>query len=131
MAQICEVCHSVPPDFIVLAGDDAMTLPAMAVGARGVVSVVSNEAPSEMARLVEAAEANDFARARELFARLFPLMTANFVESNPIPVKAAMARMGLLEEVWRLPLAAPREATRERLDRALSSVGLLPAVARG
>jgi len=131
MAQIGEICEAVPPEFIVLAGDDAMTLPAMAVGARGVVSVVSNEAPSEMARLVEAAEANDFARARELLKRLFPLMTANFVESNPIPVKAAMARMGLLEEVWRLPLAPPREATRERLDRALSSVGLLPAVARG
>ena len=131
MAQIGEICEAVPPEFIVLAGDDAMTLPAMAVGARGVVSVVSNEAPSEMARLVEAAEANDFARARELLKRLFPLMTANFVESNPIPVKAAMARMGLLEEVWRLPLAPPREATRERLDRALSSLGLLPAVARG
>jgi len=129
MAQICEVCRSVPPEFIVLAGDDAMTLPAMAVGARGVVSVVSNEAPAEMTRLVEAAEANDFARARELFARLFPLMMANFVESNPIPVKAAMARMGLLEEAWRLPLVPPREATRERLDRALASVGLLPAVA--
>lgn len=130
MAQICEVCHTVPPEFIVLAGDDAMTLPAMAVGARGVVSVVSNEAPAEMTRLVEAAEANDFTKARELFARLFSLMTANFVESNPIPVKAALARMGLIEETWRLPLVPPRDATRERLDRALASVGLLPAVAR-
>jgi 4-hydroxy-tetrahydrodipicolinate synthase len=130
MAQIGEVCQMVPPEFVVLAGDDAMTLPAMAVGARGVISVVSNEAPAEMTRLVEAAEANDFAKARGLLARLFPLMTANFAETSPIPVKAAMARMGLLEETWRLPLVPPLEATRERLDRALASVGLLPAVAR-
>jgi 4-hydroxy-tetrahydrodipicolinate synthase len=130
MAQICEVCRSVPADFVVLAGDDAMTLPAMAVGARGVVSVASNEAPAEMARMVEAAEANDFAAARERHARLLPLMLANFAESNPIPVKAAMALMGLLEESWRLPLVPPREATRELLARVLAEVGLLPAVAR-
>ena len=129
MAQIVEVCCSVPLDFLVLAGDDAMTLPAMAVGARGVVSVLSNEAPTEMTRLVEAAEASDFATAREIQARLLPLMLANFAESNPIPVKAAMARMGLLEEVWRLPLVPPREATRERLARALAHAGLVPAVA--
>jgi 4-hydroxy-tetrahydrodipicolinate synthase len=129
MAQICEVCRSVPADFLVLAGDDAMTLPAMAVGARGVVSVASNEAPAEMARMVEAAEANDFAAARERHARLLPLMLANFAESNPIPVKAAMARMGLLEESWRLPLVPPRDATRELLARVLAEVGLLPAVA--
>jgi 4-hydroxy-tetrahydrodipicolinate synthase len=130
MAQICEVCRSVPEGFLVLAGDDAMTLPAMAVGARGVVSVASNEAPAEMARMVEAAEANDFAAAREGHARLLPLMLANFAESNPIPVKAAMALMGLLEESWRLPLVPPRDATRELLARVLSEVGLLPAVAR-
>lgn len=130
MAQICEVCRSVPADFVVLAGDDAMTLPAMAVGARGVVSVASNEAPAEMARMVEAAEANDFAAARERYARLLPLMLANFAESNPIPVKAAMALMGLLEESWRLPLVPPRDATRELLARVLAEVGLRPAVAR-
>jgi 4-hydroxy-tetrahydrodipicolinate synthase len=124
------VCRSVPEGFLVLAGDDAMTLPAMAVGARGVVSVASNEAPAEMARMVEAAEANDFAAAREGHARLLPLMLANFAESNPIPVKAAMALMGLLEESWRLPLVPPRDATRELLARVLSEVGLLPAVAR-
>jgi 4-hydroxy-tetrahydrodipicolinate synthase len=128
MAQISEVCHVVPPDFIVLAGDDAMTLPAMAVGARGVISVVSNEAPAEMAQLVEAAEGGDFAAARRVQARLFPLMLANFAESNPIPVKAAMARMGLLEEAWRLPLVPPRPETRDRLERALAGVGLLSAV---
>jgi 4-hydroxy-tetrahydrodipicolinate synthase len=130
MAQICEVCRSVPKGFVVLAGDDAMTLPAMAVGARGVVSVASNEAPAEMARMVEAAEANDFAAARESHARLLPLMLANFAESNPIPVKAAMALMGLLEESWRLPLVPPREATRELLARVLAEAGLLPAGAR-
>ena len=91
-------------------GDDALTLPAMAVGARGVISVASNEAPGEMARLVEAAERNDFAAAREIHARLLPLMLANFAESNPIPVKAAMAQMGLLEENYRLPMVPPRRA---------------------
>jgi 4-hydroxy-tetrahydrodipicolinate synthase len=80
--------------------------------------------------MVEAAEANDFAAARERHARLLPLMLANFAESNPIPVKAAMALMGLLEESWRLPLVPPRDATRELLARVLAEVGLLPAVAR-
>jgi 4-hydroxy-tetrahydrodipicolinate synthase len=112
----------VPPEFIVLSGDDALTLPAMAVGARGVVSVASNELPAEMAQLVEAAEANDFAFARELHSRLLPLMLANFAESNPIPVKALMAQMGLLEESYRLPMVPPRPETREKLARVLASV---------
>jgi 4-hydroxy-tetrahydrodipicolinate synthase len=128
MTQICEALRAVPPDFLVLCGDDALTLPAMAVGARGVVSVASNEVPSEMARLVEAAEADDFARAREIHSRLLPLMLANFAESNPIPVKAAMARMGLLEEHYRLPMVPPRPETREKLDRVLA--GLVPESAR-
>jgi 4-hydroxy-tetrahydrodipicolinate synthase len=122
MTQICEVLRAVPPEFIVLSGDDALTLPAMAVGARGVVSVASNELPAEMAQLVEAAEANDFAFARELHSRLLPLMLANFAESNPIPVKALMAQMGLLEESYRLPMVPPRAETREKLARVLASV---------
>jgi 4-hydroxy-tetrahydrodipicolinate synthase len=130
MTQICEALKAVPPHFVVLSGDDAMTLPAMAVGAQGVISVASNEAPGEMARLVEAAERNDFAAAREIHARLLPLMLANFTESNPIPVKAAMARMGLLEETYRLPMVAPRPETREKLARVLALVGLAPAAAR-
>jgi len=130
MTQICEALAAVSANFVVLSGDAALTLPAMAVGARGVISVASNEAPGEMARLVEAAERNDFAAAREMHARLLPLMLVNFAESNPIPVKAAMAQMGLLEETYRLPMVPPRAETREKLRRVLAAVGLLPAAAR-
>jgi 4-hydroxy-tetrahydrodipicolinate synthase len=130
MAQICDALQSVPAGFLVLSGDDALTLPAMAVGARGIISVASNECPAEMARMVEAAERNDFAAAREVHARLLPLMLANFAESNPIPVKAAMAQMGLLEENYRLPMVPPRAETREKLRRVLAEVGVLPAEAR-
>jgi 4-hydroxy-tetrahydrodipicolinate synthase len=130
ITQISEVCRLLPSDFIVLSGDDAMTLPAMAVGARGLISVAANEAPTEMAGLVEAAEKGDFARAREEHQRLLPLMLANFAESNPIPVKAAMAQMGLLEETFRLPMVPPRPDTRERLAHVLAEVGLLPVSAK-
>jgi 4-hydroxy-tetrahydrodipicolinate synthase len=129
MTQICEVLKAVPEGFLVLSGDDALTLSAMAVGARGVVSVASNEVPGEMARLVEAAERNDFAAAREIHARLLPLMLANFAESNPIPVKAAMAQMGLLEESYRLPMVPPRAETREKVRRVLAALSLVPAAA--
>jgi 4-hydroxy-tetrahydrodipicolinate synthase len=122
MTQICETLRAVPEGFVVLSGDDALTLPAMAVGARGIVSVLSNELPAEMARMVEAAEANDFAKARERHARLLPLMLANFAESNPIPVKCVMAQMGLLEESYRLPMVPPRPETRDKLKRVLAAV---------
>jgi 4-hydroxy-tetrahydrodipicolinate synthase len=128
MTQICEVLLAVPPAFLVLSGDDALTLPAMAVGARGVVSVASNELPAEMAQMVEAAEANDFAFARELHSRLLPLMLANFAESNPIPVKAVMALQGLVEPHYRLPMVPPRPETREKLARVLASVAPQAAV---
>jgi 4-hydroxy-tetrahydrodipicolinate synthase len=130
ITQICEVVKAVPEGFLVLSGDDALTLPAMAVGARGVISVASNEVPGEMAELVEAAERNDFAAAREVHARLLSLMLANFAESNPIPVKAAMAQMGLLEETYRLPMVPPRAETREKLRRVLAALSLVPAAAR-
>jgi 4-hydroxy-tetrahydrodipicolinate synthase len=125
IAQMCEVCRAVPPDFIVLSGDDAITLPLMAVGGRGVISVVSNQMPAEMAQMVEAAERNDFARARAIHTRMMPLMSINFVESNPVPVKAAMAAMGLLEEVYRLPMTPPRPESRERIVKVLKDLGLL------
>jgi 4-hydroxy-tetrahydrodipicolinate synthase len=128
--QISEVCRTMPEDFIVLSGDDAMTLPAMAVGARGLISVASNEAPEEMAGLVEAAEKGDYTDARRRHQRLLPLLTANFLESNPIPVKAAMALMGLLEESFRLPMVPPRPETRDRLAAVLGELGLTPAGAR-
>lgn len=125
MQQICDVCRTVPDDFIVLAGDDAMTLPLMAVGGGGVISVAANEIPVEMARLVEAAEHEDLRAARALHRRLLPLMLVNFVESNPIPVKAAMAAMGLLDEVYRLPLVSPAPASRERIRTVLWELGLM------
>lgn len=127
MAQIAEALVAVPPEFLVLCGDDALTLPSMAIGAKGIVSVASNELPAEMAQLVEAAEAGDFTFAREIHARLLPLMLANFAESNPIPVKAVMAQMELLEEHYRLPMVAPRPETREKLARVLAR--LKPAAA--
>jgi 4-hydroxy-tetrahydrodipicolinate synthase len=129
--QICEVCRIVPEHFLVLSGDDAITLPVMAVGGQGVISVASNEVPAEMARLVELVEQNDWKTARALHERMLPLLTINFVESNPIPVKAAMARMGLLTESYRLPMVAPRDESRTKIDRVLAELGLVAGVAAG
>lgn len=130
MTQICEVVKAAPAGFLVLSGDDALTLPAMAVGAHGIISVASNEIPAEMVAMVEAAERNDFTAARAIHGRILPLLLGNFTESNPIPVKAAMALMGLLQENYRLPLVPPRPETREKLARLLSALGQLPAVSR-
>jgi 4-hydroxy-tetrahydrodipicolinate synthase len=124
VTQMCEICASVPEDFIVLSGDDALTLPLMAIGGRGIVSVASNEIPSEMSRLVEAAERGDFAAARALHQRLLPLLLVNFIESSPIPVKSAMASLGLLEEVYRLPMVPPRPASKQRIEAVLQSLGI-------
>ena len=123
--QMCEICRAVPPDFIVVSGDDAITLPLMAVGGRGVISVASNEVPRQMSQMVEAAEGGDFAAARKAHAALLPLMLINFVESNPIPVKAAMAAMGLIEETYRLPMVPPRAESRTKILNVLSESGLL------
>jgi 4-hydroxy-tetrahydrodipicolinate synthase len=127
VTQMCDICRAVPEDFLVLSGDDALTLPLMAVGGHGLISVIANEAPAQMAKMVELAEANDFAAARRIHHQLMPLMSANFVESNPIPVKAAMAAMGLLEEVYRLPLVPPSDASRRRILDALSASRVLEA----
>jgi 4-hydroxy-tetrahydrodipicolinate synthase len=126
--QMCEICRAVPPDFIVLSGDDAITLPLMAIGGRGVISVASNEVPRKMSQMVEAAEEGDFAAARKIHATLLPLMLINFVESNPIPVKAAMAAMGLLEQAYRLPMVPPRAESRTKILNVLSEMGLLKNV---
>jgi 4-hydroxy-tetrahydrodipicolinate synthase len=119
------VLHLVPPNFTVLSGDDAITLPLIALGGRGIVSVVSNEIPAEMTALAQYALANDFAAARDLQRKYLPLMDVNFVESNPIPVKAALALMGLLEPVWRLPMCAPNQANLAKIEKALETLGLL------
>jgi len=127
VSQMCEVCRAVPADFIVLSGDDALTLPLMAVGGHGIVSVASNEIPADMVRMVEAAERNDFAAARAIHARIMPLLSVNFIESNPQPVKAAMAAMGLVEEIYRLPMVSPKAESKEKINTVLKELGLLKA----
>jgi 4-hydroxy-tetrahydrodipicolinate synthase len=124
ISQMAAILNAVPDDFIVLSGDDAITLPLMALGGRGVISVVSNEIPAEMARLTRLAVQGNFAGAREIHRRFHPLMEVNFVESNPIPVKAAMAEMGLLEPAWRLPLVPPKTENQARIRSVLAAVGL-------
>lgn len=128
ITQMAEICGSVPENFIVLSGDDALTLPLMAIGGRGIVSVASNEIPAEMSRMVELAEAGDFAGARALHKRLLPLLMVNFIESNPIPVKSAMASLGLLEEVYRLPMVPPRPASKQKIEAVLQAVGVTGGV---
>lgn len=128
VTQMAEIVHAVPPDFLVLSGDDALTVPLMAIGGRGLISVAANEAPAEMAQMVDAAARGDFAAARAMLQRLLPLMLVNFIESNPGPVKFAMAAMGLCEEVYRLPMVSPRPASKDKVLAALRGLGL-PVVA--
>ena len=125
MQQACEYLRAVPPDFIVLSGEDAITVPMMAVGGRGVICVVSNEIPRQIALMVEAAERGDFAAARKMHQTLLPLMLVNFCESNPIPVKTAMAAMGLIEESFRLPMVPPRADSRAKIHSVLNELGLV------
>ena len=122
--QIASILAARPQGFVVLSGDDSLALPTIALGAEGVISVVSNEAPGEMAALVSAARAGDLALARELHFRLLPLMRANFLESNPVPVKAALARLGRCAAHLRAPLGPPSAQTRGRIDEALAAAGL-------
>ena len=128
IGQMAAILNIVPDDFIVLSGDDAITLPLIALGGRGVVSVVSNEIPAEMAQLARLAIRGNIAGAREIHRRYHSLMEVNFVESNPIPVKAAMAEMGLLEPVWRLPLVPPKAENLARVREVLGSLGLVERV---
>ncbi len=125
ISQMARVIHEVPEKFIVLSGDDSITIPLIALGGRGIVSVASNEIPGEMTRLTQAALAGDFAKARAIQRQYLPLMEINFVESNPIPVKAAMAAMGLLEPVWRLPMCPPSPQNLQKIEAVLESCGLL------
>jgi len=125
ISQMATILNSVPEDFLVFSGDDAITLPLLALGGRGVISVASNEIPAEMARLTRLALAGDFDGARQIHRHFLPLMEINFVESNPIPVKAALAEMGLLEAVWRLPLVPPKPENRARIRAVLETLNLL------
>ena len=128
IGQMANVLHEVPADFVVLSGDDAITIPLMSLGGRGVISVVSNQIPGEMTQLAQACLRGDFEAARRVQSRYLPLMNVNFVESNPIPVKAAMALMGLLEPVWRLPMCPPVPANLTKIEKVMESLGLMGRV---
>ena len=125
ITQIAEVLNLVPETFLVFSGDDAITLPVIALGGVGIVSVASNEIPREMAEMTRAALANDWQTARTLHRKYLPLMQANLIESNPLPVKAVLAMMGKIQEVYRLPLLPMRRDTRSKLQKIATDAGLL------
>ena len=131
ISQMAEVCNAVPEHFAVLSGDDAVTLPLIALGGVGIISVASNEIPREMSDMTRAALNNDWETARRIHRKYLPLMLANFVESNPMPVKAVLAMMGKLEEVYRLPMVPMRRDTRSKLQKVAAEAGLIskPAAA--
>jgi 4-hydroxy-tetrahydrodipicolinate synthase len=125
LTQIMEILRERPANFCVFSGDDAVTLPLIALGAEGIVSVVSNEIPDLMSRLTNLALEGNWTAARELHYRILPLMEVNFIESSPGPVKAAMAMMGLLDENFRLPLVPVQEKSRARIREVIVELGLL------
>jgi 4-hydroxy-tetrahydrodipicolinate synthase len=125
MAQIMEIARNKPAGFSLLSGDDALTLPMMAIGGDGCISVVANEVPKEFSELVRHCLGGRWERALALHNKLLPLMNVNFVESNPIPVKAALAMMGMIEEIYRLPLTPPGEKNREKLKTVLKGLNLI------
>jgi 4-hydroxy-tetrahydrodipicolinate synthase len=128
ISQITQVIQQVPEEFLVLSGDDALTLPLVAMGGRGIVSVASNEIPAEMVQLAQLCLAGNFAEARAMQRKWLPLLEVNFIETNPTPVKAAMAEMGLLEPVFRLPLVPPRTENLAKIRGVLESLALLERV---
>ena len=128
IAQMANILHLLPSDFTVLCGDDAITIPLMSLGGRGVISVVSNQIPGEMTQLAQACLRGDFETARQIQRRYLPLMNVNFIEANPIPVKAAMAMMGLLEPVYRLPMCPANDTSLKRIEAVLEAAGLLKGV---
>jgi 4-hydroxy-tetrahydrodipicolinate synthase len=130
VVQMTEIVAGAREDFMLLSGDDPLTVPVMAIGGRGVISVASNQAPSEMAQIVELCEKGEYAAARKLQAWLLPLIQVNFIETNPGPCKAAMAAMGLIEEIYRLPMVAPSAANKEKIVRVLQQLKMLGAAAR-
>jgi 4-hydroxy-tetrahydrodipicolinate synthase len=125
IGQMATILNEVPTAFTVLSGDDVVTIPLMALGGRGIISVAANQIPGEMTQLAQACLRGDFETARRVQARYLPLMNINFVESNPIPVKAAMGLMGLLDPVYRLPMTPPSSANLARIAKVLEAAGLL------
>jgi 4-hydroxy-tetrahydrodipicolinate synthase len=128
ISQIAEVFNHVPESFLVFSGDDAVTLPVVSLGGVGIISVASNEIPREMAELTQAALDNDWKKARRIHRKFLPLMQANFIESNPMPVKAVLAMMGRMEEIYRLPMLPMKRETRGKLQQIASEVDLLEPV---
>lgn len=124
IGQMASICMKLSDEFIVLSGDDAVTIPLIALGGRGVISVVSNEIPAEFSELTHAALNGDFERARQLQRKYQPLLEVNFIETSPGPVKFAMSRMGLLEPVWRLPMVPPSPVSQQKIEHVLESLGL-------
>jgi len=131
ISQIAEVFNAVPDRFLVFSGDDALTLPVIALGGAGIISVAANEIPREMAEMTRAALNNDWQTGRTIHRKYLPLMQANFLESNPLPVKAVLAMMGKIQEVYRLPLLPMKRDTRSKLQRIATDAGLVskPAAA--
>jgi len=125
ISQIAEIVNRVPPEFKVLSGDDSMTLPLIAVGGVGLISVASNEAPKELVALTRACLDNNLDEARRLNRKLWPLMKANFIETSPGPVKAALAMMGKIKEVYRLPMVPVKPETKEKLRAVLVELQLI------
>ena len=130
LAQMGEIVAAVSGEFLLLSGDDPIAVDVMSIGGRGLVSVASNAIPSEMVQVIELSEKGDFDGARRLHAWLLPFLQVNFVEANPIPVKAAMAAMGLIEEAYRLPLVPPSAAARDKVMKVLQDLKLLGSAAR-
>ena len=128
ISQMAVVLDIVPDDFVVLSGDDGITIPLMSLGGRGLISVSSNEIPAEMTRITQLCLAGDFVGAREIHRKYFRLLEANFIETNPGPVKAAMGLMGLLDPHYRLPMVAPKAENLEKIRGALEAVGLVQKV---
>lgn len=128
VSQMASIIARVPESFVVLSGDDAVALPLIALGGKGVISVVSNEIPAEFTALTQAALNGDFALARQLQKKYQALMEINFVETSPGPVKFAMARMGLCEPAWRLPMVEPSAASQQKIEAVLEALGLLAGV---
>jgi 4-hydroxy-tetrahydrodipicolinate synthase len=125
--QMTAVIMACGPEFTVLSGDDTLTLPLMSVGGRGVISVVGNFLAREVADVTHAALEGDWKRARDLHLKLYPVCKAMFIETNPIPVKEAMAMLGMIRAEWRLPMCPMTPANREKLRHALIQAGVLKA----
>jgi 4-hydroxy-tetrahydrodipicolinate synthase len=123
--QMSQVILACGPNFSVLSGDDNLTLPLLAIGGRGVISVIANLIPRETSEMVHAALDGDFKRARELHQRIYPMARAAFLETNPIPIKEAMAMVGMIEPEYRLPMCRMSEANRAKLKVVLGNLGLI------